>query len=151
MERTWWRIVRRAERREEGRHNLDAPKQSETQMKEPHGLAQGSFFVATFFGIVLWTTVGVAAEGSSFAASDVVTRGAIELGGTVGYAQGTTVIGAGPSANRSAVLVMPRVGIVLTDPLGNSWCKAMSSCWWSRCSRDSPNRLRPKELEVRSS
>ncbi len=48
-------------------------------------------------------------------------KGAVELGGAVGYAQGTTAIGAGPSANRSAVFVMPRVGMVLTDPLGKSW------------------------------
>ncbi len=63
----------------------------------------------------------VAVAESSFAARDVVTRGAIELGGAVGYAQGTTAIGAGPSANRSAVFAMPRVGLVLTDPLGENW------------------------------
>lgn len=70
---------------------------------------------------MIWIDGGVATAESSFAARDVVTRGAIELGGAVGYAQGTTAIGAGPSANRSAVFALPRVGMVLTDPLGNNW------------------------------
>jgi len=51
----------------------------------------------------------------------VLTKGTVELGGTLGYAQGTTVVGNGPSANRSAVFVMPRLGVVLTDPLGTGW------------------------------
>lgn len=82
-------------------------------------------------GIFLWLStlviVGVWVEGSgavaqsSFEARNVMTKGTIELGGAVGYAQGTTVVGNGPSSNRSAVFVMPRVGIVLTDPLGTGW------------------------------
>lgn len=82
-------------------------------------------------GIFLWLStlviVGVWVEGSgavaqsSFEARNVMTRGTIEFGGAVGYAQGTTVVGNGPSSNRSAVFVMPRLGVVLTDPLGSSW------------------------------
>lgn len=50
-----------------------------------------------------------------------MTRGTIEVGIATGYAQGTTAIGHAQSANRSAVFVMPRIGMVLTDPLGKSW------------------------------
>lgn len=48
-------------------------------------------------------------------------KGAIEIGVATGYAQATTAIGDSPSANRSAVLVLPRIGIVLTDALGSGW------------------------------
>ncbi len=71
--------------------------------------------------VMLWVEVGGAIAQSSFEARNVLTKGTVELGGAVGYAQGTTVVGNGPSANRSAVFVMPRLGVVLTDPLGNSW------------------------------
>ncbi|MBU6435189.1 MAG: acyloxyacyl hydrolase [Nitrospirae bacterium] len=84
----------------------------------------GAFFSASVLIIVmLWASGSVASAQSSFEASDLMTRGTVELGGAVGYAQGTTAIGHAQSANRSAVFVMPRVGMVLTDPLGNSWWK----------------------------
>lgn len=51
----------------------------------------------------------------------IVKRGTIEAGVATGFLQATTAIGGGPSANRSAVLVLPRVGMVLTDPLGTGW------------------------------
>jgi len=70
---------------------------------------------------MLWIDGGVAVAESSFEARDVVTRGTIEAGVATGFVQGTTAIGAGSSANRSAVLVLPRVGMVLTDPLGTGW------------------------------
>ncbi len=82
----------------------------------------GALFSASVLTIVMLCASGsVASAQSSFEAHDVLRKGAVELGGAVGYAQGTTAIGAGPSANRSAVFVMPRVGMVLTDPLGKSW------------------------------
>ena len=71
--------------------------------------------------VILWVEGGVAVAQSSFEARNVLTKGTVELGGTLGYAQGTTAVGNGPSANRSAVFVMPRLGVVLTDPLGSSW------------------------------
>lgn len=80
-----------------------------------------SLFALIVLGAMLWIDGGMATAESSFAARDVVKKGAIELGGAVGYAQATTAIGAGPSANRAAVFVLPRVGMVLTDPLGTSW------------------------------
>jgi hypothetical protein len=50
-----------------------------------------------------------------------MTKGTIEVGLATGYALGTTVVGNAKSANRSAVFVLPRIGMVLTDPLGNNW------------------------------
>lgn len=89
---------------------------------ERRGRGLASLFGAALIGAIVWIGYETAATAeSSVAARDIVTRGAIELGGAVGYAQGTTAIGAGPSANRSAVFIMPRVGMVLTDPLGKNW------------------------------
>lgn len=48
-------------------------------------------------------------------------KGAIEIGMMAGFWQATTAIGDGPSANRSAAFVLPRLGIVVTDPLGTDW------------------------------
>jgi hypothetical protein len=56
-----------------------------------------------------------------FDARERMTRGTIEVGIATGYAQATTAVGAGTSANRAAVFVLPRIGIVLTDPLGSEW------------------------------
>lgn len=80
-----------------------------------------SSFLLLIMGATLWINGGVATAESSVAARDVVTRGALELGGAVGYAQATTAVGAGTSANRAAVFVLPRIGMVLTDPLGSWW------------------------------
>lgn len=83
------------------------------------------YFVSflAFVLVILWVEVSGARAQSSFEAGDRLSKGTVELGGTLGYAQGTTVVGNGPSANRSAVFVMPRLGVVLTDPLGTSWWK----------------------------
>ena len=77
--------------------------------------------LSTLAIVVLWIESSGAVAQSSFEARNVMTKGTVELGGALGYAQGTTVVGNGPSANRSAVFVMPRLGVVLTDPLGSSW------------------------------
>lgn len=71
--------------------------------------------------VMLWIDGSGAAAQSTIEARNVMTKGTVELGGAVGYAQGTTAIGNGASSNRSAVFVMPRVGMVLTDPLGSGW------------------------------
>ena len=110
-----------AERREEGSHSLVTSRKSGNQRSGLPSIAQDGIVVAFFFGIVLWTTAGVAAEGSSFEARDVMTRGTVEVGLAAGFAQPTTAIGNAQSANRSAVFVLPRVGMVLTDPLGRGW------------------------------
>jgi hypothetical protein len=54
---------------------------------------------------------------SAFQARDVVKRGAVEVGVLTGYHQALDVL-TSDSANRGAVHVLPRVGIVLTDELG---------------------------------
>lgn len=84
-----------------------------------HGRA--FLIAAAVMSAMLWTDSVMAAAESSVAARDVVTHGAIETGVVTGFVQGTTAIGHAQSANRSAVLVLPRVGMVLTDPLGESW------------------------------
>lgn len=79
------------------------------------------FWLSTLVIVVLWVEGGGAVAQSSFEVRNVMTKGTVELGGALGYAQGTTVVGNGPSANRSAVFVMPRLGVILTDPLGTGW------------------------------
>lgn len=82
----------------------------------------GVIFRASLLTIgMLWIDVSGAAAQSAIEARNAMTKGTIEIGGALGYAQGTTAIGNGSSSNRSAVFVMPRVGMVLTDPLGQSW------------------------------
>lgn len=66
--------------------------------------------------------VGAPALANSFQPDHArMEKGTIEVGIAAGYAQATTAIGDSPSANRSALLVLPRIGIVLTDPLGEGW------------------------------
>jgi hypothetical protein len=50
-------------------------------------------------------------------ARSIVQRGGIEVGAAVGYLQGVKVLGS-DSANRSAVYLLPRIGMVVTDQLG---------------------------------
>jgi lipid A 3-O-deacylase len=51
-------------------------------------------------------------------ARDILTRGTIEAGGTVGFWQALIFpFQQEPSANRSAVFIMPRIGMVVTDEL----------------------------------
>lgn len=70
---------------------------------------------------ILESSFSAARAQPSIDARDIMTKGAVELGGAAGYAQATTAVGNASSANRSAVFVMPRVGVVLTDPLGTGW------------------------------
>lgn len=63
----------------------------------------------------------VSVSSSSEDARDVVKKGTMEVGLAAGYWQATTAVGDALSANRSGVFVLPRVGMVLTDPLGSGW------------------------------
>lgn len=56
-------------------------------------------------------------DAASFAGRDVVTRGVVEIGLNAGYWQAVDVVGNAPSANRNAVFVLPKIGIVLTEPI----------------------------------
>ncbi|RMH31908.1 MAG: acyloxyacyl hydrolase [Nitrospirae bacterium] len=68
------------------------------------------------------TLIGV---GSGWAATgharENVNAGTVEVGFLSGYWQGNNLFGNEPSANRSAVLFLPRVGLVVTDELGTGW------------------------------
>ena len=70
--------------------------------------------------LMLERPVSVAASGSEDA-SDVVKRGTMEVGMATGFWQATTLLGNGRSENRSAAFVLPRLGFVVTDPLGAGW------------------------------
>jgi lipid A 3-O-deacylase len=50
-------------------------------------------------------------------ARSIVQRGGIEVGAAVGYLQGVKMLWS-DSANRSAVYLLPRIGMVVTDQLG---------------------------------
>jgi lipid A 3-O-deacylase len=50
-------------------------------------------------------------------ARSIVQRGGIEVDAAVGYLEGVKVL-MGDSANRSAVYLLPRIGMVVTDQLG---------------------------------
>ena len=54
-------------------------------------------------------------------ARDVVKRGTMEVGVATGFWQATTLLGDARSQNRSAAFVLPRLGFVVTDPLGAGW------------------------------
>ncbi len=54
-------------------------------------------------------------------ARHVAKRGTMEVGMAAGFWQATTLLGNGRSQNRSAAMVLPRLGFVVTDPLGAGW------------------------------
>lgn len=95
--------------------------QRDSTMSEARRLTQAVLLITTCLSIVLWTSTGAAEDRSSFDAREVMRKGTFEFGGAVGYAQGTTAIGAAESSNRSAVFVMPRAGMIVTEPLGRNW------------------------------
>jgi lipid A 3-O-deacylase len=70
--------------------------------------------------LTLESPISVAASGSEDA-RDVVKRGTMEVGAATGFWQATTLLGNGRSENRSAAFVLPRLGFVVTDPIGTKW------------------------------
>jgi lipid A 3-O-deacylase len=77
--------------------------------------------VVTVVGLSLAIDTSLAVPGDSKDARDVVKQGTMELGVVTGFWQATTAVGHAGSANRSAALVLPRVGLVVTNPLGAGW------------------------------
>jgi hypothetical protein len=71
--------------------------------------------------IAVISSVGVPVSTSSETDGYSAKKGTIEIGMMAGFWQATTAVGDASSANRSAVFVLPRVGIVVTDPLGTDW------------------------------
>ena len=78
-------------------------------------------FLLMLVSIAFWNLMNVPVSSSSEEARDVVKKGTIEVGLAGGIWQATTIVGDAPSANRNAVFVLPRVGMVLTDTLGSGW------------------------------
>lgn len=113
--------MRATETRDNRCHRLSGQRHPGTRIDEAWSWGCAALLAALVMGLTIWSDGGVAVAESSFAARDVMTKGTVELGGTVGYAQATTALGNASSANRSAAFVMPRVGVVLTDPLGTGW------------------------------
>lgn len=72
-------------------------------------------------GLIVLNSITVPVSFSSESEGDPIKKGTIEIGMAAGFWQGTTALGNGPSANRSAAFVLPRVGVVLTDPVGTNW------------------------------
>lgn len=86
-------------------------------------LAQHQFrselILAVSFFLIL-VSLGIAA-GADLDARNRVTKGTVEYGILLGYWQGNNIFGNAPSANRSALYVLPQLGQVLTDPIGEGW------------------------------
>lgn len=59
------------------------------------------------------------ARGEDLDARSRVTKGTLEFGLLTGYWQGNNAFGNEPSANRSALYVLPQMGYVLTDEIGH--------------------------------
>ena len=78
-------------------------------------------FSLLLVNILVWILTNVSVSHSAEDARDVVKQGTVELGLAAGFWQATTAVGDAPSANRSAVFVLPRVGMVLSDTLGSGW------------------------------
>ncbi|MFM8550982.1 MAG: acyloxyacyl hydrolase [Nitrospiraceae bacterium] len=79
------------------------------------------FILLLLEGLCLPIVPAVAEESvPAFQARDVVQKGAVEVGALVGYLQGINVL-TSDSANRTALYVTPRVGLVLTDEIGQGW------------------------------
>lgn len=80
---------------------------------------------AIIAGVFIITTIsGVCSAlggNAAFDARDALKKDTIELGIAAGFDQATTAIGNAPSADRSAVFAIPRLGIVLTDPVASGW------------------------------
>jgi lipid A 3-O-deacylase len=81
---------------------------------------QGWTVLIILAALTLQSPISVAALESPDA-RDVVKRGTMEVGVATGFWQATTLLGNGRSQNRSAAFVLPRLGLVVTDPLGTGW------------------------------
>jgi len=72
-------------------------------------------------GIAAVTALSLPNQAASEPDAYRVSKGTIEIGVMTGFWQATTVVGDAPSANRSAIFVLPRVGLIVTDTVGTNW------------------------------
>lgn len=73
------------------------------------------WLVSLLVGLITLLPAPVWAETGGIQARDLTRRGSLEVGMATGYWQDVNPFGNEPSANRSAVFVLPRVGMMLTD------------------------------------
>lgn len=78
-----------------------------------------SWILLWFVGWLLVSGQGGIATGADLDARTRVTKGTLEYGVLLGYWQGNNLFGNEPSANRSALYVLPQVGYVVTDEVGS--------------------------------
>ena len=112
--------MQRQDTERHAKYNTALAKHTNRQIRGLYHRVVPALFVLVFLSATC-VIRDVATAESSLDARDKMTKGTIEVGIATGYWQGITEIGNGHSANRSAVFVLPRIGLVLTDPLGNSW------------------------------
>lgn len=67
----------------------------------------------------LFVMMGGASAAADLEARSRVTKGTLEYGLLLGYWQGNNIFQNAPSANRSALYVLPQLGYVLTDEIGS--------------------------------
>lgn len=80
---------------------------------------QGSRLILWLGGVLLFAGAIGTAAGAGPEARTQVTKGTLEYGFLMGYWQGNNIFGNAPSANRSALYILPQVGYVLTDEIGS--------------------------------
>ncbi|MCA9472708.1 MAG: acyloxyacyl hydrolase [Nitrospira sp.] len=81
-------------------------------MRKRRGLVIGILCI-----VLIAPSVGLA----EFEARDTVKKGTMELGVIAGYWKENSLDGTKPSSNQRAVYVLPRIGIVFTDPFEAGW------------------------------
>jgi lipid A 3-O-deacylase len=86
----------------------------------PEGLKSGQEFIVMTGMLCIFLVVGTAWS-AELDARNRVTKGTLEFGLLTGYWQGNNIFGNAPSANRSAVYVLPQLGRVLTNEIGSGW------------------------------
>ena len=79
---------------------------------------QRSWIIFWMWALLALGLVSLAA-GAEPDARTRVTKGTLEYGLLMGYWQGNNIFGNAPSANRSALYVLPQLGYVLTDEIGS--------------------------------
>ncbi len=77
--------------------------------------------IAWLTGLIFSSLLVSHVWGGDFDARTRVTKGTLEYGLLTGFWQGNNMFSNAPSANRSAVYILPQLGLVLTDELGSGW------------------------------
>ncbi|MDH3503202.1 MAG: acyloxyacyl hydrolase [Nitrospirota bacterium] len=84
------------------------------------GLKREQYFIGMTGALFILLMFGTA-WGTDLNARNRVTKGTLEFGLLTGFWQGNNIFGNEPSANRSAVYVLPQLGQVLTGEISSGW------------------------------